>query len=167
MTSTEKQRIELPKLNGHNCFACGTENPIGLDLHFYREENSVCTDITLKKNYEGWENMAHGGIISTLIDETMSWTIMFFKRMFFVTRKMEIKYVKPVLIGIPLRVKGRVVDTTRPPIIKTVAEIRDDKGGLLVKGAAEFVALSRDQLSSVPEGLKQDMMALFDELPEP
>lgn len=80
---------------------------------------------------------------------------------------MEIKYVKPVLVGIPLKVKGRVVDGTWPPIIKAVAEIRNNKGGLLAKGAAEFVALSKKQLTSVPEELKKEMLGLFEKMPSP
>ena len=88
---------------------------------------------------------------------------MYFKRVFFVTRKIEIKYVKPVLIGIPITVIGKIKDDTRPPIIRTNAEIRDGNGGLLVKGAGEFVELPEEKLSSVPAELKADMQALYDQ----
>jgi acyl-CoA thioesterase FadM len=107
--------------------------------------------------------MAHGGIITTLVDETMSWTIMYFKRVFFVTRKIEIKYVKPVLIGTPITVIGRIKDSAKPPLIRSTAEIRDEKGGLLVRGGGEFVEVPQEKLSSVPEGLKADMQALYDQ----
>ena len=79
---SEGERVEIQKLQGHHCFACGTANPIGLNLNFYRLDNAVCSDITLGKNHEGWENMVHGGIISTLLDEVMSWSIIYFKRVF-------------------------------------------------------------------------------------
>ena len=87
------ERFDIEKPQGHGCFACGTANPIGLNLQFYRLGDSVCSDITLTKHHEGWENIAHGGIISTMIDETMSWAILYFKRVFMVTRKMNIKYI--------------------------------------------------------------------------
>jgi acyl-coenzyme A thioesterase PaaI-like protein len=157
----EQGRIEIPKPQGHCCFACGTANPIGLNLHFYRAGDSICTDITLGKYHEGWENVAHGGIISTLLDEVMSWTILYFKKIFFVTRKMEIKYVKPVLIGTPLTVTGRIVDDSGVPKINTKGEIRDGEGKLLVRGSGEFIELAREDLSSVPEGVKEDMLSLF------
>ena len=86
---------------------------------------------------------------------------MYFKRVFFVTRKMEVKYVKPVLVGIPLTVSGRLLDDSDPPKIRTRAEIRDDKGGLLVKSSGEFVELPKERLSSVPEQMKEDMLSLF------
>ena len=94
----DKEKSVIEKIEGHYCFACGTENPIGLNLQFYRSGDSICSDLTLMKYYEGWENIAHGGILSTLLDEVMSWTVIYFKRTFAVTRKMEIKYVRPVLI---------------------------------------------------------------------
>jgi len=162
-----EKRIELPKPMGHFCFACGTENPIGLNLHFYRLGDRICTDITLGRNHEGWQNVTHGGIISTLLDEVMSWTILFFKRAFFVTRKMDIKYVKPVLIGTPLTVSGRIMDDSNPPKIRVRAEIRDDKGGLFVRSSGEFVEVPEEKLFSVPGGMKDDMLSLFRSFPEP
>jgi len=156
-----EQRIKLPRLQGHFCFACGRANPIGLQLTFYKMNDAVCTDITLGRNHEGWQNMAHGGIISTLLDETMSWTIIYFKRIFFVTRRMDIKYIRPVLVGVPLTVKGRLTNENREPLIGAVAEILDEGGQLLARAKGEFVELAKDKLELVPEGLKEDMVALF------
>ena len=159
---SEAERVELEKLEGHYCFACGTANPIGLNLEFYVDGGAVCTDIIPGKYHEGWENMTHGGIISTLLDEVMAWTIMYSKRAFFVTRKMEIKYIRPVLIGTSLTVKGLITDTSEPPKIRAKAEIRDDNGSLYVRSKGEFVLLSEKDLSSVPEGMKREMLALFE-----
>jgi acyl-coenzyme A thioesterase PaaI-like protein len=159
-------RIEIPKLQGHFCFACGTANPVGLNLQFYRSNESICTNITLGKYHEGWQNMAHGGIISTLLDETMSWTIIYFKRIFFVTRRMEIKYIRPVLVGVPLTVKGRLTKDKKEPLIGVTAEVFDEKGQLLARAKGEFVELPKDKLELVPEGLKEDMIALFNRFGE-
>lgn len=162
----KEERIPIPKLQGHNCFACGTANPIGLNLQFYRNGESICTDITLGKNYEGWENVAHGGIVSTILDEVMSWTIMYSKKVFLVTRNMHIKYIRPVLIGKHLTVRGRLVDDSEPPKIKARAEIRDNEERLLVQSLGEFVMIPGEKLSSVPEGLKEDMLSLFQRFSE-
>ena len=154
-------KIKIQKPQGHYCFACGTANPIGLNLQFYRFGDAVYSDITLGKNHEGWENIAHGGIVSTLLDEVMSWTIMYFKKIFLVTRKMEVKYIRPVLIGTPLVIKGEVMDDSKPPRIKARADIRDNENNLLVRSLGEFVELPMEKLSSVPEGLKEEMLSLF------
>ena len=160
-----RTKIPLPKPQGHYCFACGTANPIGLRLEFYRVDNTVCSDIVLGRQYEGWENMAHGGIVSTLLDEVMSWTLIYFKRAFFVTRKMQIKYVKPVLIGESLTVKGRILrEDSR--LVEVKGEILDSEGRLLARSGAEFVMVPEEKLSSVPEGLKRDMKELFRKMEE-
>jgi acyl-coenzyme A thioesterase PaaI-like protein len=157
----EEERVEIRKPEGHRCFACGTDNPIGLNLQFYRLGDAVCTDITLGKYHEGWQDIAHGGIISTLLDEVMSWAVMYKKKTFLVTRKMDIKYVRNVSIGIPLTVAGQLVDDSAPPKIRAKAEIRDDEGRLLVRGNGEFVSLPEEHFSSVPEGFKNQMASVF------
>lgn len=158
----EEERVELPHLQGHGCFACGTENPIGLNLRFYKKGDTVCTEITLDKVYEGWEGIVHGGIVSTLLDEVMSWTILYLKRVFIVTRNMTVKYIRPIMIGTPLLVTGQMTNTHKFPRIGAEAEIRDKEGGLLVKSNGEFVALSEDKFSSIPESYKKEMTLLFE-----
>ena len=109
--------------------------------------------------------MAHGGILSTLLDEVMSWTIIVFERVFFVTRKMEVKYLKPVTIETPLTVKGRLVGHgSTYPRLNAGAKVLDYEGTLLAKAKGEFVILPEERLSLVPERLKRDMKDLFDKL---
>jgi len=161
--STDESRVPIPKLQGHHCFACGTDNPIGLNMQFYRLGDMVCSDITLQRNHEGWENMAHGGIISTLLDEVMSWTVLYFKRTFLVTRKMNMKYIKPVSLGMPLTARGKILDEPGNSKIEVRGEIVDAEGKLLVRSNGEFVMLTENQLSAVPQGLKREMMSMFEQ----
>ena len=157
-----ENRIPIQKLQGHHCFACGTNNPIGLNMNFYRMEDAVCSDITLGKNHEGWENMAHGGIISTLLDEVMSWTVLYFKKAFLVTRKMEIKYIKPVPLDMPLTARGKILAEPGGSKIEVRGEIVDPNRKLLVRSHGQFVMLTENQLSSVSQGLKDEMMKMFE-----
>lgn len=151
----------IPKLEGHNCFACGTANPIGLNLRFYRQGEYVCSDITLEKNYEGWENMAHGGIVSTLLDEVMSWTVIYFRRILFVTRRMKIKYIRPVPLYRLLTVKGKMIEGDRRRLCKARGLIQDEDKNTLVTGEGTFAILSDKDLSLVPDNLRREMHNLF------
>ncbi len=155
-------RISLPKPQGHHCFACGTDNPCGLQLQFYTTGDRVCADVTLDRYRVGWEGIAHGGIVSTLLDETMSWTIIYFRRVYFLTRKMEVKYLKPVPVETPLTVQGRLGAECPEPRIQVRAEVRARDGSLLALSNGEFVQLSEEKLSLIPDGLKSDMEALFE-----
>jgi len=157
----EEMKVPIRKPNGHHCFACGTDNPIGLNLDFYWSGDAVCTDITLGRNHEGWQDIVHGGIISTLLDEVMSWAIMYAKKTYLVTRKMDIKYVRNVTVGTPLTVKGRLVDDSAPPKIRARGEIRDEQGRLLVRSNGEFVVLPEAHFASMPESFRNQMNSVF------
>ncbi len=154
-------KIPIPILEGHDCFACGTNNPIGLKLDFYRQGNSVCSDVILSRNHVGWQNMAHGGIISTLLDEIMSWTVIYFKKAFSVTRRMQVRYLKPVPVEEPLTVKGTITSDGKSRSCNAEAILLDAKGKVLAKGEGEFVVLSGDQLNTLPEDFKNQMKELF------
>jgi len=151
----------IPKLQGYNCFACGTANPIGLNLSFYRQGEYICSDITLEKNYEGWENMAHGGIVSTLLDEGMSWTVIYFRRIIFVTRRMKIKYIKPVPLYRLLTVKGKMIEGGNRRLCKASGLIQDEDKNTLVRAEATFAILSGKDLSLVPDKQRGEMDNLF------
>jgi acyl-coenzyme A thioesterase PaaI-like protein len=154
-------KTPIPILEGHDCFACGTNNPIGLKLDFYRQGDSVCSDVVLNSNHVGWQNMAHGGIISTLLDEIMSWTVIYFKRAFSVTRQIQIRYLKPVPVETPLTVKGTITSDEKTRSCHAEAILLDAKGKVLAKGEGEFVVLSGDKLTSLPEDFKNQMTELF------
>jgi acyl-coenzyme A thioesterase PaaI-like protein len=155
-------RISLPKPQGHHCFACGTVNPFGLKLDFYASDDSVCADVVLDEYRVGWEGIAHGGIISTLLDEIMSWSIIYCKRVFFVTRKMEVRYLKPVPVQTPLTVRGRLGKELEPPKIEARAELLNQKGQLLARSTGEFVELGPDKLPMIPKNLRWEMESLFE-----
>jgi len=157
-------RETIPKLEGYNCFGCGTENPIGLNLKPYRQGEHVCSDIILQKNYEGWENMAHGGIVSTLLDEVMSWTVIYFRRIFFVTRTLKTKYLRPVPLHKPLTVKGTMLETENTHLCKAKGVIQNEDEEILAKAEGTYAILSDKDLYLVDGKLKRDMNDLFKRL---
>jgi acyl-CoA thioesterase FadM len=104
-----------------------------------------------------------------MLDEVMSWTVLYFKRSFFVTRKMDIKYVKPVPIGRPLIVSGSISGnshTAGTEKIRAKGHIVDSDGHLLARSSGEFVLLPKEKLRDVPDAVKQEMLALFGRLEE-
>jgi acyl-coenzyme A thioesterase PaaI-like protein len=160
------ERVVIKKPEGYLCFACGTANPIGLNLEFYVTGDKVCSEITLGKYHVGWADITHGGIISTLLDEVMSWTILYFKRIFFVTRKMEIKYIKPVAKGIPLIVSGSLLSTWKnEKVIMVKGELRDKNNNLYAKSKGEFIRIDKEDIAPEFEESKEEIFALIDGLP--
>ncbi len=158
--------IKIKKPEGHYCFACGTANPIGLNLEFYTDRKKIFSEITLGRYHVGWADITHGGIISTLLDEVMSWTILYFKRVFFVTRKIEIKYIKPVQTEVPLVASGSIVSCGENDRVITVkGELRDKQNTMLAKSKGEFVKIKREDISPDFKGSEKEIFSLIDGLP--
>jgi uncharacterized protein (TIGR00369 family) len=92
----------------NRCFGCGTANPIGLHLEFQlAEDGAVVCLASIHDTHEGPRGFVHGGIIATLLDETMSKAVRS-HNVVGMTRHMEVDYLRPVPSGAPIRLEGRV-----------------------------------------------------------
>ncbi len=92
----------------HNrCFGCGPANPSGLHLEFMlAEDRSVVCVASIPDTFEGPRGFLHGGIIATLLDETMSKSIRA-QNVVGMTRHMEVDYLRPVPSCTAIRLEGR------------------------------------------------------------
>ena len=120
------------------CFACGKHNPSGLAMGVeYTEDEARCR-ITLERRFQGWQGIAHGGIVSTLLDEIMAHAVLKFVGRG-VTASMEVRYKAPVPLDDELLVVGKVLDNS-PRVITTRGEIRlGESGKILASGKAKFI----------------------------
>jgi acyl-coenzyme A thioesterase PaaI-like protein len=56
--------------NSRMCFVCGIDNPIGLKLRFYTDDEGRCiARFRPKPEHQGFPGQLHGGLICTLLDE--------------------------------------------------------------------------------------------------
>lgn len=97
----------------HNCFGCGPANAHGLKMNFFSDGECVFSRLRLSRRFCGWENIAHGGILSTILDEIMGRTVIYLLKTPGMTKSMEISFLKPVYIGEDFRAEGRIVEV--PP----------------------------------------------------
>lgn len=81
------------------CFVCGRENPVGLKLQFYEEPeaNQVRADIVIPDEYQGYPGVAHGGIVSTILDEISGRAAMMEEagQRLLVTLRMTVRFRRP------------------------------------------------------------------------
>ena len=54
------------------CFGCGKDNPIGLHLEFNFEDDKYIAKKVVPREYQGWQGIVHGGILTTMVDEAMA-----------------------------------------------------------------------------------------------
>lgn len=129
----------------HYCFGCGRQNPHGLKLTFFADpDGTVWTRWIPQRENEGFTGMAHGGIITTVLDEVMGWTT-YYRRIWAVTAKLDVSFRKPVAIGEPTRALARVTSESGRRV-QLVAELRRESDRrLLAEANAVFVKVPEDQ----------------------
>lgn len=84
------------KLEGYQCFGCSPDNPNGLQLSFTEDGEYVTAEWEPVPHFQGWNNILHGGIQATMMDEIASWLVFVKLDTSGVTCEMEVKLKKPV-----------------------------------------------------------------------
>ena len=113
-------------------------------MPLHMEPDRAWSDLTLDATFQGWDGIAHGGILATLLDEAMAWATAS-REMFGFTARMTIEYRKPVPVGMPIRVEGRIVDAKRR-VIRTEASIVDPAtGDVLAHAEGVYVAAPEER----------------------
>lgn len=122
----------------NRCFGCGEANPTGLQLEFLlAEDGTVVCPATIPDSFEGHPGYLHGGIIATLLDETMSKSVRA-QGLTAMTRHMEVDYRLPVPSRTPIRMEGRIVRSEgRKHWVE--AHVLDGEGKSLAHGKGLFV----------------------------
>src|SRR5688572_21900424 len=79
------------------CFVCGRDNPCGLKLDFYEVDGRVETTFTPRPEHQGWPGFLHGGILYTVLDETIG-RVGFTMDAYVMSGRVEIRYRQPAPI---------------------------------------------------------------------
>jgi len=114
----------------YNCFGCCPENPIGLHMEFYEDGDYIVSTWHPQRNYQGWVNTMHGGILSTLIDEVCGWVVTRKLQTSGYTVHLNVKFRKAIPTTEPvLTIRAKVAKQMRN-LVYINAEITNSKGAL-------------------------------------
>ena len=122
----------MAEKNFDNCFVCSKTNPIGLHMEITDGEGWSKGTWEVTENYVGYENMLHGGIMSTILDDLMAHAISYLDEDI-VTVHMDIDYKAPAFIGDVLECEANLVERGNGRSIKLAGRIK--KGDILVAEA--------------------------------
>lgn len=138
------------------CFACGARNTAGLRLVFRREGDEIATEFTPDERFQGFPGVVHGGILATLLDETLSRTTTAEGR-WMMTGRLEVRYRGPAPVGRALRVTARTV-SSRARMVRAAGEIR------LADAPATLIATADGTFLPVPPRYQDDVVERYPEL---
>ncbi|MFT5500045.1 MAG: acyl-coenzyme A thioesterase PaaI-like protein [Woeseiaceae bacterium] len=107
------------------CFACGPDNPIGLQIKFTLANERVTAQFTPDKNHVGYENTVHGGIIYSALDDVMA-NCLYLQQIKAHTARCEIRYRKALQVGQTINLSGWIETRKRRLVIlKSEARLAD------------------------------------------
>jgi acyl-coenzyme A thioesterase PaaI-like protein len=137
--TSEAPRFEFAP---HHCFACGTLNTHGLHLDLHVEVGRAWADLTLPDRFQGWNGIAHGGVLAAILDEVMAWSLVGADD-WGVTARLAIDFKRPVEIGQTIRAEGWITRSRRR-IVDTEGRIIDAATGT-VHARSTGVYVAADQ----------------------
>ncbi|MCE5244977.1 MAG: PaaI family thioesterase [Syntrophobacteraceae bacterium] len=130
--------IRLPNRENHNCFGCSPTNDAGLRLQFYTDGRTVVTKVNVPGHLCGWENLVHGGVISTILDEVMGWSMLHILKKFTLTKSITVEFLKPVYIETELRAEARILEVKNDREALAEGLLFNENGVLCARSSGSF-----------------------------
>jgi uncharacterized protein (TIGR00369 family) len=93
------------------CLVCGLKNPFGLHTSFFELDNKELLAVfEPREEHQSYPGRLHGGIISTILDETIGRAIMVHSEteVWGVTVDLQVRFKKPVPLDEELRILSRI-----------------------------------------------------------
>ena len=87
------------------CFACGKDNPVGLQIDFSFNDELCSAEFTPNANHVGWHDTVHGGIIYSALDDVTA-NVLYKQGRKAHTAKCEIRYRQTLRVGETLKLTG-------------------------------------------------------------
>jgi uncharacterized protein (TIGR00369 family) len=130
------------------CMVCGTENTAGLHARFFEiEGGELACVFTPREEHQGYPGRLHGGIASTVLDETIGRAInLTDPDAWGVTVELNVRYRQPVPLGGEIVVRGRITKDSRR-LFEGTAEILLDDGTVAVEAAGKYLRLPIDKIA--------------------
>jgi acyl-coenzyme A thioesterase PaaI-like protein len=136
--------------SSRNCFVCGRMNPVGLKAFFYEDDDGrVVSHYSIPENYNGYPGVAHGGIVTALLDEAMGRTAID-REIWLMTAKMTTKFHQPTPTETPLTIIAWITRKRRK-VYEVHGEVRLEDGTLTAEADGIYFAVPEEQFGSFDE----------------
>jgi beta-phosphoglucomutase len=140
--------MEMPRIDvdctAQFCFACSQKNPIGLKLKPVQDGEKVIAEFTAGKFHQGWDNIIHGGILYTLLDEVTAYAMLCRGIELGVTAKSEIRFKQLAPINEPIQASAWVTRLTKR-LVEVRGELTLGDGTVIVEGRFLFCVLRQSK----------------------
>ncbi len=126
------------------CFGCGMRNMGGLQLVFRHEGDEIVAEYTPDERFQGFPGVLHGGVLATMLDETLSRAAVFAGK-WMMTARLEIRYRSAAPVGQALRVSARPLQVrSRMVTAKGAVRLVSDPTVIFAEAEGLFMPITAD-----------------------
>ncbi len=138
--SSASLTTDISRLNdaANGCFVCGPNNPAGLGVNFRLEGELCVAQFTPAKEHMGYDNVTHGGIMFSLLDDVMA-NCLWLQGIACFTGRAEIRYREQLPIGTPVQLEGRCLKRKGRLAQMQGRIVRVDSGAVVAETTASFM----------------------------
>ncbi len=119
------------------CFACGKSNENGLRLRILESDDGVRAAFIAPKWAQGYKNVVHGGIISTILDEMAVWAA--YKSGYkSVTAELNVRIKQAMKIGREYSAQAKVI-AVKHQLVTAASKIVDENNTLIALADVKLI----------------------------
>ena len=126
---------------GQPCFGCGPDHPAGFHLAFTMVGEDVVARFTPGDHHQGPLGLMHGGLITTVADETAAWVVLATMGKFGFTTHFAARLSRPVKVGVEAESRGTLHKRTSRTVHSRV--VISQEGQPCFTGDFTFVLLDQ------------------------
>ena len=129
--------------NNDNCFVCGMENPFGFQVkpEIKNGGEFVYIECTPAEHLQGWANILHGGVLSTLLDEAITYVGISTFNQPAVTAQLEVRFRNPAPTCVKLHVCAERIKVSKR-LVEAKAAVTLGDGTLIATGTGKVMPVS-------------------------
>ncbi|GAA1981980.1 PaaI family thioesterase [Kitasatospora viridis] len=145
-----------------HCFGCGPQHGSGLRMDIRAGEGvDVHAEFTVKDNHQGGPGLAHGGLLTTAMDETLG-SLGWMLHIASVTGRLETDFLQPVPVDAVLHIHARATGVHgRKIYCEAEGRIGGADGPVAIRASALFVQVKLEHFTT--HGRPADIKAAKDD----
>ena len=134
--------MDYKLIGDDKCFVCGPNNPLGFKIPFEvdRAGKKIRCEFTPGPDYQGFQGITHGGVITTLLDEAMV-KLAFELGISAVTAWIEVRFLTPLMTGEKVSVSA-IITRDEKKLIEATAEACASNGNVIAKAKGKLIRLN-------------------------
>lgn len=121
----------------NRCWVCGPDHPEGLHVQWHLG-SPVTAELYVPGRYEGFTGVVHGGTIAAILDDGLWHAVWHATGMSAATVELTVRYRRPVLVGVPLRVQAWA-GAAHHRVVEAHAALSGADGRVLAEARGRFM----------------------------